>query len=285
MQRVRILMLVAVVLTCSSCYTNYGWRSLDQYRAYERHVVGAVTDEKRELDSREKSQPVIYRCGDEWYIPALSYSLRPLRGAELKRSSDFANAVGDFYTTDVQTLFAFEYNESIFDTRMVRADAAPRVMYHKIPPGMAAHLMQPLGRKAISRRAMKKALQRAGGAWVESLPPGAEAVYAPYMLAVNYPTGWYITEHRGTHAPWYAYLKAGALTVGVDVPLFVSSFAVVPTVLILVPGSMFFSPIYGQSAAQKHGSRIEVSGKNGYRPMTPQDLVPAQPVRTPRARR
>lgn len=270
---VRMLMLAVVVLACSGCYTNYGRRSLEEYGVYERHVVGAVTEKKGD-DVRENAHPVIYRCGDEWYIPAFSYSLRRLTGAELKPSSDFASAVGEFYSADVQTLFASEYNESLFDARMTRADASPRVVYHKITPRMAAHLMKPLGQKAISRKAMKKDLRRAGGAWVESLPPGAEAVYAPYMLAANYPTSWYITEHKGTHAPWYAYVKAGALSVGVDAPLFVASFVVVPAVLIVAPATMFFSPLYGQSASQNHGEKIEVWGEHGLRPMTPQDLEP-----------
>ena len=170
-----------------------------------RDYVGYSLDyEGSEMKGANSLPPVLYRCGNDWYIAAVKSSVK--ENVLLHRSvSD------DFYETHNFILTPLpDYP----------------IYYHKITPEMAANMQRSdqENKQWFTADRVTDELKKAGGDWVEQLPPGAQPVQAEFLKYCR--TSTFNVKELDTKNSWYSYPMAGLTFLVVDVPFSVAATSV-----------------------------------------------------------
>ena len=182
---------IPALLVCASCYTNinqvwfnkqYSGYRLDYHTNAEAGVYGLP--------------PVLYRCGEDWYIAGILSHVQD-RDMHLHRIQERYDQRHRFVLT---------------------AQTGRPLRYHKITPEMAAWLLRSDQESFawFTSAKVREELEKAGGDWLENLPPGAKSVPAGF-LKLGKAQARHVME-LDTPSPWYAYPMAGLTFLCVDVP-------------------------------------------------------------------
>ena len=207
----RLCFLIPVMALCmlTGCYTtvNQVWVPRE-YVGYSLDYKGDDAKEARSLP------PVLYRCGDDWYIAAVKSSV-----IEISRP--------------VHSVFDAYYK--MHDFVLSPLPDYP-IYYHKITPEMAAN-MQRSDQESLrwfSPSRVAGELKKAGGDWMKQLPPGAQPVQAEFLKYCRSSTPQ--VKKLGTKGAWYSYPLAGLTFLAVDVPISAAELSVISVgTIVLIP--------------------------------------------------
>lgn len=210
----RVLICCVGAALLSSCYTNVNQMWFKGKREYEVSHLDYHTDASIGVQGLA---PVLYRCGDDWYIAAKYTKQRdayPGRGVQW---------VG----------LAYE------ERHRFELKAHAPVYYHKITPAMANMLLKDSAesRSWFSEQKMRVALAQAGGSWVAQLPPGSKPVPSAFLRRCH--SSLMLVDERN-YASWMTYPASWLTFLCVDVPA--STF------------TLIFGPFYGTYAAAAYNS-------------------------------
>ena len=183
----------------TGCYTtvNQVWVPRE-YVGYSLDYKGDDAKEARSLP------PVLYRCGDDWYIAAVKSSV-----IEISRP--------------VHSVFDGYYK--MHDFVLSPLPDYP-IYYHKITPEMAANMQRSdqESHRWFSPSRVAGELKKAGGDWMKQLPPGAQPVQAEFLKYCR--TSTFNVKELDTKNSWYSYPMAGLTFLVVDVPFSVAATSV-----------------------------------------------------------
>ena len=201
MPRALVILALAAACLLNSCYTTLN----QQWREGHRRYVGYNLDyQSHKKDNSEQPLPaVLYRCGDDWYLAGRSCEFTARMGLGHRHDADF-------YTR--RTFYPHETQPAA-------------VRYHKITPELAERLrVSDLRSYAWFRPTrVEEEMHKAGGEWIDTLPPGAKAEPALFLKTGNLALPIVTAEHDST--PLYAYPLVALTFVALDVPLtIISSF-------------------------------------------------------------
>ena len=191
----RHLMLGAVspaLLALCSCYTNVNQAWFNkQYTGYR---LDYYTDEPVGLRGLP---PVLYRCGEDWYIAAIRCEVKDR----------------DYHLHFVREGFHRRHGFAL-----TPLPGRP-VAYHKITPEMARWMLRSDHESPewFKHDSVIRELSKAGGEWLEQLPPGAVPVKAEFLKYCRARAN-YVEELPAEPTPWYTYPLAGLTFLCVDVP-------------------------------------------------------------------
>lgn len=175
----------------SSCYTNVNQAWFQ--RQHSGYVLDYHTDEAAGLRGLS---PQLYRCGEDWYIAAFRSDVR------------------------VRERWLHFVAESYRERHVLTLTPQPGrpVSYHKITPEMAGWLLRSDQESYawLTEAKVTEELAKAGGEWLDTLPPGAKPVEAEFLKHCRTRTEH--VEVRSAEDPWYAYPMSGLTFVCVDVP-------------------------------------------------------------------
>ena len=203
MKRIYAWLALCPALLLASCYTNVNQAWFNkQYTGYK---LDYYTDEPAGLRGLP---PVLYRCGEDWYIAAIRSEVKD---------------------RDYHLHFAAESFHKRHAFALTQQEGRP-VCYHKITPEMARWLLRSDHESPdwFSHDRVIHELSKAGGGWLEQLPPGAKAVNAEFLKYCRARAN-YVEESPAEPDPWYTYPLAGLTFLCVDVPCSVAA-TVVPVV-------------------------------------------------------
>lgn len=198
MKRIRIILCTAGALALSSCYTNVNQLWFKGQRVY---TVSLLDYNEDAATGAQGLPPMLYHCGDEWYIAARHASFR------------------DSYPNNCVQWAGLSYRERHGIDTAVNAP----VFYHRITPEMAASLITGIGDEGFDEESMTADLNKAGGEWMPQLPAGAAAVESAYLRSCR--TSVPVIAEKN-HAPWVAYPASWLTFLCVDLP---TNVLVVPT--------------------------------------------------------
>lgn len=175
----------------SSCYSNYHQAWFQPHREYVGFELNYATEPEKET---EGLPPVIYRCGDEWYIAAVRCKL--------------ANVV----TAPGLQILDGDGDEPSLEK------SPESICFHKITSELAYWLLRSdqESHRWMMEKKLRQEMKKAGGEWVAQLPEGAQSVPAPYLQYAKRQL--LLIDMARDDAPWYSYPMAGLTLVCVDVP-------------------------------------------------------------------
>lgn len=179
----------------SSCYTNINQRIAGPYREHSGFDLYYAEGWHPQAQS-----PSLYRCGDDWYLAAVRCKVK----------------------TQCVMPMVYGIGSGWYDRNETAPEyfSQPHVVYHKITPSMASRLQKYSSyvKKRITDGMMAEDMKRAGGEWVEALPPGTQVIPAPLLAGSLTAAHWVLVETTEYNAPWYINAAAGATFVAADIP-------------------------------------------------------------------
>ena len=184
----------------TSCYTNVNQAWFNkQYAGYQ---LDYHTDEPTGLRGLP---PVLYRCGEDWYIAAICSEVKD---------------------RDYHLHFVAESFRKRHAFTLTQKEGRP-VAYHKITPEMVSWLLHSDQQSYdwFTTGKLEAEFAKAGGEWLEQLPPGARAVNAEFLKYCRARAD-YVEELPAEPDPWYTYPLAGLTFLCVDVPCSAAATAV-----------------------------------------------------------
>ncbi|MCH5284511.1 MAG: hypothetical protein J1E42_02830 [Akkermansiaceae bacterium] len=196
----RCTAVAAIMAACllSGCYSNVNREWFEARTQYSGHELAYGLEGK---DGVRSLPPVLYSRGTEWYIAAYR--------CQLKDKSVPLHYAWDKY---------HERHQFLVQQRDVQ-----RPRYHRITPELAAWLLH--ADEQSKRRFLPDALaedfRRAGGEWLDTLPPGARAQSAAFLKFCKLSP--VVVDTRHVASRWYDYPAAGLTFLCVDVPFSIVS--------------------------------------------------------------
>ena len=193
----------------SSCYTNFNQALLGGGKQYEGYLLDYRTD----AASGEKGLvPVLYRCGDDWYMAGIKCGFEKGFTAHLHYAK----------SSKVERMSLIPVTKG-----------ERQVYYHKITSEMAKWMItsDQASRNWYCPMAVDEEMKRAGGGWRPTLPPGAKAVPADFLKYCK-TNSYHVTKVTDKGTPALAYPLGAAVFLAIDVPLTVTASALYPVVYV-----------------------------------------------------